>query len=80
METVKISILNVLKSWQCDKYHEYSAIWYGYNTLAEITGYDVKVLKKAINSLKNDGLVIKLYTSSSEGRCAGSGWFLTKKM
>jgi hypothetical protein len=85
MDEIKNKIIQTLNSWNeghpfKEGLMEYTACWKGYRRLSKDTGEDVKILKKAMKSLKEEGKVELLHTSNDESRVAGSGWFLVNTL
>ena len=55
-----------MKKWNKDPHPYYEAVWNGYSTLSDDTGYEIKDLKKAMKGLLNEHKVEVRYTFNDE--------------
>lgn len=63
-------ILRVLKGWDRQN------MWYGYEYLADETGFTVKELKKEMRAMRKDGLVKLVATFGDDNLVQGRGYTL----
>jgi len=70
-------VIDIMLEWKNDPCYDGAGVWWGYNTLSELTNIPLKELKKIMKELARKKIVERKTTLDCEGNISGSGWFIT---